>query len=291
MKIINKLTILIAAVACHASAQDFGSWSVSMGQTMTMNSAICNQSGTCGRLTPAQKAQRKAINDEAYQCILAAQRRYGGDSYNKEREVNRCKAIRDQQYADMRGSSGSSRSFANNRYESNAVYQGDYGIADYQVTPAVTNEVRRQLRDGLRGVSNSHAQQQLVMDIDFESVFDSAMNKHGLRSGNMVDTMTGYWLTMWSVVHRSSIPSRNGIEGVRAQMAALAEQSGINNVRDEDKQRESQKLIWKMVLVLGAQRQPGMDLNGLSVEVNRNAMRDGMDLSRMMVTGEGFVTR
>jgi hypothetical protein len=289
MKIMNKLTILAAAIAFNASAQDFGSWSVSMGQTMTMNSAICNQAGTCKKYTPEEKARRKAISDQAFQCISAATRRYARDDTNKEREVTRCKAVRDQQYDAM---SGATRPASPANPPSPGPVSGsDLAIANYQVSPPVTDEVRRRLRDGLSRVSNSQAQQQLVSNIDFESVFDSAMNKYGLRSGNMIDTMTGYWLTMWSIVHRTSIPNRSAIEGVRAQMAAIAKQSGIAKVRSEDKQRESQKLIWQMVLALGAQRQPGMNLKDLSMEVNRTAVRQGMDLSLMSVTNEGFVRR
>jgi hypothetical protein len=289
MKIMNKLTILCAAIAFNVNAQDFGTWSVDMGRTMTMNSAICNQTGTCNKYTPEQKTQRKAISDQAYQCISAAHRRYSGDSSNKEREVSRCKAVRDQQYYAIRGSARAASPA--NPASPNPVRSIDFAIANYQVSPTVTDEVRRRLRDGLSRVSNSQAQQQLVSQIDFESVFDSAMNKYGLRSGNMIDTMTGYWLTMWSIVHRTSMPNRSAIEGVRAQMAAIAKQSGIATVRSEDKQRESQKLIWQMVLALGAQRQPGMNLKDLSMEVNRTAVRQGMDLSLMMVTNEGFVRR
>lgn len=292
MKTSSILAILCIPMSFNAASQDFGSWSVSMGRTMTMNSAICNQTGTCGKLTDAQKAQRKAITDDAFNCMRAANKRHTRDDRAKERAVAECKTRRDRQYAALRTSDAAETSApAGNTTSTTNAPPIDFAIANYQVSANVTNQVRARLRDGLGKVANSSAEQQLLANIDFEAVFDSAMKKHGLRSGNMIDAMTGYWLTMWSIVHRAPFPDRAAIDGTRAQMAVLATQSGIANVRSDDRQRESQKLIWQTVLAMSAQRKAGVDAAGLAAEMNKVAVSQGMDLARMAVSNEGFVAR
>jgi hypothetical protein len=280
-------------IASHAMAQDFGAWSVAMGQTMAMNSAICHQSGACGKLTAAQKAQRKAISDEAFNCILTARKR-GVDASRKERAVTECKAQRDRQYKALFGAAGASHPVAATAHPTPAKSNGpgaDFAVANYHVSTAVTKQVRAGLHEGLAKLADTSAQQQLLAKIDFEAVFESAMQKHGLARGNMIDAMTGYWLTMWSIVHRAPFPDQEAVIGTRAQMALTAAQSGIAEVSSDAKQRESQKLIWQMVLAISAQRQRGDDAKRLAAEMNQVAIGQGLDLSRVTVTHAGFVSR
>jgi hypothetical protein len=282
MKTLSPLILAVAMFFSSTASATYGGWSVSMGQTMTMNSAICNQAGNCGKLTDEQKQKRKIITDQALECITAAHRRYGQGAA-REQAVASCKAIRDRGYASIRTGG------ANKVSVSQAPI--DFSLTDYRVSAKVTDEMRKRLQDGLRSVPNSLAQQQLVLRIDFEAVFDSAMRKHGLRSGNLADAMAGYWLTMWSIVNRSQMPNTAAISGVRTQMAQLAAQAGVAKVSDAEKQREAQKLIWQTVLALSAQRTNGQNSAALAAEMNKVARKQGMDLARMQITQSGFTPR
>jgi hypothetical protein len=50
-------------------------------------------------LTPAQKTQRKAISEQAFNCILNARKAYRSDDRRYQQAVQQRKSQRDQQYA------------------------------------------------------------------------------------------------------------------------------------------------------------------------------------------------
>jgi hypothetical protein len=89
----------MSLLAPLSSANEFGA---SIGRTMTMNSAICNQTKTCPQRTPEQEKEFKAIGADALACITAARKQFKGNDHALDQAVKQCKSERDARYADLK---------------------------------------------------------------------------------------------------------------------------------------------------------------------------------------------
>jgi hypothetical protein len=95
-----------AISAFDVNAQDYSGWAASIGRTHTMNSAICHQSGNCKKTTDEQYKRRKAITEQASVCIRRAFDQYRSDDPRRQRAIDHCKAVRDQQHNANMGRAG-----------------------------------------------------------------------------------------------------------------------------------------------------------------------------------------
>jgi hypothetical protein len=169
-------------------------------------------------------------------------------------------------------------------------------VANDPINYRVNAKVSDQVKQTILGIATKHARnpdgvRKLIQPQDVNNLFDQLMAKHGLRSSNLVDSITAYWLTNWMVVNRTTMPDRATVDGVRAQMMAAAHKSGYGSRDDGFNQRESELLMWQSILLLASYQNPDMDKVGLSKEINSNIKRQGMDMSQFTVNKNGFVLR
>ncbi len=289
----NLTMIFSAAVALTiniASAQDLTMFNansqagLSIAGTAAMNSAICNQTGTCGRSqSPAAKALEREFQERKRQCNSDVIQNTQSGTPARKAGYARCDA---DDYA-RRNSAGSQVGYADNRGQ----MQG--GSTGYRPSFAVSNEVKHAVLASVNNTNmrNPASVNRLINGQDVEALFDGLMNQHGLRSRDLADAMTGYWLTMWMIVHQTEMPGRAIVDGVRMQMRDASISNGFTNQPDAFKQREAQTLMWQMTLALAAYRNPQMDRRGLSQVLNSNARQQGFDLASLDVTRAGFVAR
>jgi hypothetical protein len=171
-------------------------------------------------------------------------------------------------------------------------YSGQQTLTEYRESPAVTRDVKHKWIDrstaSMRS-GNPAGVADVLQRMDIELVYQDLMRPHGLQSQDLADATAGYWITMWTIVNRAPMPPRAAIAGVRAQMYDALLDQGYADEPDSVRQMEAQFLMWKTISALASYRKPGMDLRGLSYEMNRVAVEKGFDLARLRVTPQGFV--
>jgi hypothetical protein len=279
MKMFFVLALLV--VCGKTSAQDmtmfnaYNDAGISIAGTMTMNAAICNQTNSCKGISSEEKSRQRIRSSNILACKKdVIQRTQSGTTARREGYAN-CET----KFSELPSTAVTSNGTPNDPI-------------NYRVNAAVAEQVKTlAIRAATAKASNPERVRTLIEQQDVEKLFDNLMDKHGLRSGNLVDSITAYWLTNWMVVNQSSMPDRLTVNGVRTQMMAAAHQSGYSKRDDAYKQRESEIMMWQTILLLASYQNAQMDKPSLSKEINNNTKRQGMDMSLYTVTKNGFVLR
>jgi hypothetical protein len=282
------VTTTLLAICQLSNAQDmmYLDAANSMAGTTVMNAVICNQTNTCnGSSSAAHQASVNTWLKEIRVCKNGVIKRTGAATPQRTAGLEECK----QRYPDPDDKAIAVAKPAGNGSHS------DTNINDpisYRVDTAVSEKVKTTIiRSVTAKASNPERLRNLILTQNVQTLFNQLMGQHGLRSQNFVDSSTAYWLTNWMVVNRSNMPNREMVNGVRSQMMVAAHQSGYGKRDDASNQRESEVMMWQTILLIAAYQNPQMDKAGLSKQINSNATRQGMDLSRLTVSKNGFVVR
>jgi hypothetical protein len=157
----------------------------------------------------------------------------------------------------------------------------------YTASPAITQQVKKYyIESRTKIATNPAALADTINSADIEMVFSDYMGKHGLQSHDLSDAMAGYWLTLWTIVHNTSMPNKSAVLGVRNQM-----RTSLNgNMSNAEKQRHAQMTVLKTVEVLATSRKPG-NQRAMAIEMQKVGMRFGMNLEKLDVTNNGFTPK
>lgn len=122
--------------------------------------------------------------------------------------------------------------------------------------------------------------------------FASIVGSYGLRSNDAVDALTAYWIMVWVVANRASLPSRAVVLAVRDQVARGYSRSAVAEFDGSQRQILADEAIFNFLVLNGAWRQvsrgsPG-DYQRLSDATQRNFLTLGADLRRLDLTASGF---
>jgi hypothetical protein len=282
------LIIALLSVSPLSNAQDmmYLDAANSMAGANVMNAVICNQTNTCsGSSSPAHQAAVNAWLKDIRVCKNAVIERTDSGTPQRTAGLEECK--RKYPDPDKKPVAAAKPSGSGNRSNTNI-----NDPINYRVDAAVSEKVKTAIiRSATAKASNPERLRNLIQTQNVQTLFNQMMNQHGLRSQNFVDSSTAYWLTNWMVANRSNMPNREMVNGVRSQMMAAAHQSGFGKRDDASNQRESEIMMWQTILLIAAYQNPQMDKAGLSKEINSNATRLGMDLSKLTVSKNGFVAR
>ncbi|WP_207483094.1 DUF6683 family protein [Arenibaculum pallidiluteum] len=117
--------------------------------------------------------------------------------------------------------------------------------------------------------------------------------KVGLRTDNLADAYTVWWINCWSAVHADfSTPDRATVEAVRAQAGrALVAGGKTATASDALKQQFAEAMLVQGLLLDAALQQSKGDpaqLKALAVAANQGAKGMGIDLRTMKLTPRGF---
>ncbi len=118
--------------------------------------------------------------------------------------------------------------------------------------------------------------------------------KFGLRTDNLADAYTVYWVEAWQAAHgRSDEGSRAQAQAVKAQAArALLATPEVARATDAQKQELADALLVQALLIGAAKNQAGGDpakLRAVGQAVRQGAKASGLDLDAMTLTEDGFV--
>lgn len=167
----------------------------------------------------------------------------------------------------------------------------------YRVNPAVRRRVENLLVEAAsrQGAGQASEMRRVIDSQDAMTIFNRGFGYAGLRTGNAVDALTGYWLVTWGVANDRRTPfTRAEVQAVKKQVisGAVLSRAGLDS---SDKLQEfSETLIYQtLILDTALERAQGSDdtaairsLGDVSVSQMRGL---GIDLRRLRLTDQGFV--
>lgn len=134
--------------------------------------------------------------------------------------------------------------------------------------------------------------EQLMAQGDLIERMGPLLKPAGLRTDNLADAYTLWWIVMWNAAQgKSGNPDPVICAAVRNQVVALL--PGQAALADTDKQKLAEGLLLQAMLVEAAidQAKTPAEQAKVAALVKRTAAPMGMDFSTMTLTGKGFVTR
>lgn len=123
---------------------------------------------------------------------------------------------------------------------------------------------------------------------------NKALEPFGLRTDNVADMYTMYWMNAWEAAHGVSNPTTKAqAQAVRAQVvAAMLKTPDIVKANDAAKQEFAEALLVQALIVDGLDQAAQKD-KSLKAQVEAAARQGargmGLDLDQMRLTEKGFV--
>jgi hypothetical protein len=160
----------------------------------------------------------------------------------------------------------------------------------FSANPAVTNIVRTYYASRVTPAANTPSYDSLI------SRFDERFATYGFSRHNVGDTVAGYMIITWEIVHNADASNTpTGIRRVRAAVCQILEQRGkAARLTSENKQKISELL--KCLAELGSEevRRARQINNGAAIQQAQNLLTQfplslGLDLRRYRLTDQGFV--
>ena len=169
----------------------------------------------------------------------------------------------------------------------------------YTPSPVVRRQVEAQVTQAVASKDPAAARQltEVMRKQDFIALFDQALRPVGLKSGNVVDVLTAYWLTMWGAANDyRGPPARAQVQAVRAQVASTFDANRAGLTTDAKRQEFAETLILRAVLMVSAvdtaQKSGKADVvKQLGDAAQRELLQHGIDLRSLAFTSKGLVAR
>jgi hypothetical protein len=172
----------------------------------------------------------------------------------------------------------------------------------YRSSPLITAQTKRQFIDNLTQHSKNpgHAfdTRRRLESRDMIGEFSAQMSSYGLRTDNLGDVATGYWIANWSIANQRTMPSPDQVRAAQSQLsAALLRDARITRTDDATRQRLSEALIYQTMFALEtrdnlvrASNMTGM--HTLADIIDRAVLaQGGVDMRRLQLSSNGFALR
>jgi len=168
---------------------------------------------------------------------------------------------------------------------------------DFTVSAAVSGQVRREFLSTLaktHKVPESTIAEQLG-EHDYPEEFRETFGPLGLKPDNLADAMTGYWVTMWSLVHRRPLPDAALIPAARKQLEPLCSKAPQAR-REAGRQAMAEAMIYETMSALNKAQQFAAigdeeSLQIMSDTITANVRRTrAINFKALKLTPSGFVS-
>ncbi len=165
---------------------------------------------------------------------------------------------------------------------------------DYPRDNAVSREVYEEIVTTL-----SRGQKKLrkivedeLRDRDIVAEFGATLETLGLRTNNLADSMTGFWVVMWTIIHDAPLPSKTAVAAVRDQV--IARLKGNRSAKDVRKrQLMGEGMVYEAHIALQTYEQARREgntfqLRQMAKSARVNMKKKGIDLGSMRITDSGL---
>lgn len=142
--------------------------------------------------------------------------------------------------------------------------------------------------------AGASALQSMFASTDIIAKIGEELKPVGLRTDNLADAYTVWWVNCWSAVHGDfSSPDRATADAVKAQASrALLSTNQLGQASDAQKQEFAEALLIQALLVdASLQQAKGKpdQMKAVASAANQGAKGMGLDMTTMRLTPKGFV--
>lgn len=169
----------------------------------------------------------------------------------------------------------------------------------YRPSASLSNQLRERFWNQIKA-DNPQAATEIDTALKFQDVvgqFNKDVAPFGLRSDNVGDSFTAYWIVMWMVANQEPIPSLDKVKAARAQISnVILNNPSISQGNDARKQTISETLIYETMMAISMNNQfnkigPPSRVKALADQAHQNMLRRGVDMRSFQLTSTGFVAR
>jgi hypothetical protein len=170
------------------------------------------------------------------------------------------------------------------------------GSLTFRSTPAVTRTVNQRFIEW-QAKKHPNLRAQLAEGInsgELQSYFAGVLRKYGYAANNLADVSSGYYLSLWKIIHGRE-PTAGQVAGVRRQTReAMAQDSALMQLSDAAKQEICETFALHTALALQGYEQLVRIGDKRTLANFRNGLQatlapQGPNLATMMVSDEGFI--
>lgn len=156
----------------------------------------------------------------------------------------------------------------------------------YHTDPAITANVRAALGDTKDEPFDARTYDALI------SRFDRRFDGYGFSRYNVGDTLAGFLIISWEILHNSNASQHPaGIRRIRQAVCVIIERKGkVASLSNGSKQIDSE--VMKIGIEILSEKAHDLRQSGdryLLEAVNKGPLQFGLDLRRMELTDQGFV--
>lgn len=166
----------------------------------------------------------------------------------------------------------------------------------FRYDDAVSARVAAEFRDGLKRADPQRGEA-LAADYaqrDHVREFEVAMRDYPLYGDDVADAMTGYWVTLWCIIHDRPFPPAGPVRAAREQIKAmLAKNPVVLQGGDARRQMMAEAMILETLFALdqaaALRNDDTPEQREQFVEAARNNMLSrGVDLAHLTLGARGF---
>ena len=176
------------------------------------------------------------------------------------------------------------------------------GALTYAPSPEVERRTRGKLLESLMtNTSDPEAQEQIKQSVSSDVVwrqFHEVLSKAGYITTNLADVTAAYYIITWEVVNGPGATVNGaGVQAVRADVAAAyAADPRLKSLTDAEKQEAASIMAYMATIAAASANQlrsagDQAGLESLQDEVHQAVLDQGLDLTRLRLTDQGFAAR
>ncbi len=166
----------------------------------------------------------------------------------------------------------------------------------YSPSPAVSKRVKQEFKVAVQRANPEKAAhiENVLANQDVISDFNRDMSPYSLRSTNIADTMTAYWITLWMIANKADVPAPQRVAAVKGQMMdTLATNQMVRQASEVQRQEIAEGMVYETMLALGMRANANRtgnkrEIQTIADDAQKNMLKLGVDLRRLKLTAAGF---
>lgn len=166
----------------------------------------------------------------------------------------------------------------------------------YTPDPVVSRRVKTEFTKAVQQADPTKADHiaNVMASQDVLSDFNRDMGPYRLRSTNIADAMTAYWVTMWMIANQEAIPAPERVAAARRQVTTnMMSNPMLAKATIEQRQEMAEGLVYETMFALGQRadaerRRDRTKQRDMAQSTQANLLKNGVDLQGLQLTDRGF---
>lgn len=228
-------------------------------------------------------------------CSATAQAQYYGTQIDVNTNLNMM-LLQQQDLGNMAGAHEVVQATKRLRHDEDDATRPEVNDFSYLPTAAISEAMEQRFLDNLRKTDESMARSAKndLADRDMIERFEADVGPYGLRSDDVADVMTAYWVVTWMAANQTDLPKKGEVQAVRAQVRQqLADNEKLRSAGNDTHQQLAEAYIYETMwtITLRSNANSKAERQQLASATQAQALKMGLDMSRMELRSDGFVRR